>query len=163
MKIGIISDTHDHHVNVLKAIDIFNEQKVSYVFHAGDMVSPFTGKAFAALKGVQFIAVFGNCDGEKLLLRNSIEDFGGQIHERSCTEEIEGRRIFMTHVPNTLDKVAGSGRFDLVIYGHTHSRDIRKVDKTLIVNPGEATDWITGKSSVVVLELGDMAVETIIL
>ena len=39
MKIGIISDTHDAHRNVLRAIEIFNDRAVEYVFHAGDMVT----------------------------------------------------------------------------------------------------------------------------
>ena len=56
MKIGILSDTHDAHENVLKAIKIFNEHKVSYVFHAGDMVSPFTARAFADVAPAKFIA-----------------------------------------------------------------------------------------------------------
>ena len=38
MKIGIISDTHDHHSNVIKAIRIFNERRVKYVLHAGDII-----------------------------------------------------------------------------------------------------------------------------
>jgi len=161
MKIGIISDSHDHHVNTLKAIEVFNEHKVYYVLHAGDIVSPFAAKAFSEVKGAKFIAVFGNCDGEKLFLKKTIEDFGGQIYEHIYTGEIAGKRIFMTHVPSTLDEVAGSGRFDLVIYGHTHKKDIRKVGDTLIINPGETTDWITGESAVVVLDLDDMQAEVI--
>ena len=54
-----------------------------------------------------------------------------------------------------------SGKYDLVIYGHTHKQDIRKVGDTLVINPGETTDWITGKSNVVVLNLDDMSVESI--
>ena len=50
MKIGIISDSHDHHENVLRAIEIFNDQGVEYVLHGGDIVSPFTAKAFAGLE-----------------------------------------------------------------------------------------------------------------
>lgn len=161
MKIGIISDSHDHHANVLKAIEVFNEREVDYVLHAGDIVSPFTAKAFAQIKGAKFIAVFGNCDGDKLFLKSTIEDFSGEIHQQVYTAEVEGKRIFMTHIPSTLDEVVGSGKFDLVVYGHTHKKDIRKVGGTLIINPGETTDWITGESAVVVLELDDMNYEEI--
>ena len=38
MKIGILSDTHDDIDNVNKAIDIFQENDVKAVIHAGDMV-----------------------------------------------------------------------------------------------------------------------------
>ena len=161
MKIGIISDTHDHHANVLKAIEIFNDRKVDYILHAGDMVSPFTAKAFAKVGGAKLIAIFGNCDGEKLFLKSSIEDFGGEIHGGIYSGNIGGRRIFMTHLPDMLEEVVDSGKFDVVIYGHTHKQDIRNIGKTLVVNPGETTDWITGKPAVVVLELDDMSFEVI--
>jgi putative phosphoesterase len=161
MKIGIISDSHDAHQNVLKAIEVFNEQKVDYILHAGDMVSPFTAKAFAEVKNAKFIAVFGNCDGEKVFLKSTIESFGGEVYEDSYTGQIGGREIFMTHRPSALDEVAGSGKYDLVVYGHTHKQDIRRVGGTLIINPGESTDWLTGSSAVVVLDADNMSAEVI--
>lgn len=161
MKIGIISDSHDHHANVLKAVEVFNEQKVAYVLHAGDIVAPFTAKAFAGVEGAKFIAVFGNNDGEKLFLVSTINDFGGEIHEDPYIGEIGDKRIFMTHKPSVLESIVNGNKYDLVIYGHTHKKDVRKVGKTLVVNPGETTDWLTDESSVVVLELDDMSLEEI--
>ena len=161
MKVGIISDTHDHHKNVLKAIEIFNERKVEYVLHAGDMVSPFTAKAFADVKGARFIAVFGNCDGEKIMLKSNIEQFVGEIHEDNYRGQIDDKQIYMTHIPGAIEAVAESGKYDLIVYGHTHHKDIRKVGDTLIVNPGETTDWITGQSGIAILDTSDMSVEEI--
>jgi len=40
MKIGILSDTHDDYENTNKAIDIFQENDVKAVIHAGDIISP---------------------------------------------------------------------------------------------------------------------------
>jgi predicted phosphodiesterase len=31
------------------------------------------------------------------------------------------------------------------------------VGKTLIINPGEATDWVTGSARIVILDLADMS------
>ena len=159
MKIGIISDSHDHHQNILKAVKIFSEQKVNYIFHAGDIISPFAAKAFSEVKGPKFIAVFGNNDGEKLILASTIKNFGGEIYDGPHTTETGGRKIFITHKPDMLDEVIVSGRYDLVIYGHTHRQDIRKVGKTLVINPGESTDWLTDNPCIVVLELDDMNAE----
>ncbi len=161
MKIGIISDTHDAHQGVLKAIEILKQHQVEYVLHAGDIVSPFTAKAFADLGGAKFIVVFGNNEGEKLFVASTIKEFGGQIYEYAYKGTLGKRKIFMTHVPTTIEEVARSGEYDLVIYGHTHKQDIRKVGNTLVVNPGEATDWLTGKSTMVILELDDMSYESI--
>ena len=159
MKIGIISDSHDNHVNVLKAVDIFNYEKVDYILHAGDIISPIAAKAFSKVKDSQFIAVFGNCDGEKLLLKSTIEAFGGQIHNQPYIGQIEGKKIFMTHTPGALDAVIDSDRYDLIVYGHTHKQDIRTVGTSLVINPGELTDWVTGESDLVILQLEDMSWE----
>ena len=161
MKIGILSDSHDAHEHVLDVIEIFKENKVDYILHAGDIVSPFTAKAFADVTGAKFIAVFGNCDGEKLFLKSTIEWFGGEIYDAIYTGNISGKRIFMTHKPDTIEEVAASGKYDIVIYGHTHKKDIRKIGETMIINPGEITDWITGKSNAVILNSDDMTINNI--
>ena len=45
MKIGFITDTHDRQEILMKAIEIFAEQDVVYVLHAGDITSPATAEA----------------------------------------------------------------------------------------------------------------------
>lgn len=159
MKIGIISDSHNQHVNILKAVDILNEEKVRYVLHAGDIVSPVAVTAFSNVRDSQFIAVFGNCDSEKKILSSTIENFGGQIHNQPYIGQIGNKNIFMTHTPSNLEAVIESGKYDVVIYGHTHKQDIRKAGSTLVINPGELAGWVTGKSSLVILQLDDMSYE----
>jgi len=157
MRIGILSDTHDHHRNVTRAIEIFAHHRAQYVFHGGDIVAPFTAQAFAELHDARLIAVFGNNDGEKLHLKRTIEGFGGEIHEYCYKGELDGKRVYMTHTNHNVEEVAASQMYDLLIYGHTHRQDIRRVGRTLIINPGEATDWITGSARVVILDLKDMS------
>jgi putative phosphoesterase len=161
MLIGIISDSHDHHQNILKAVKVFSERGVRYVFHAGDIISPFAARKFSEVDGSKFMAVFGNNDGEKLMLKSTVEGFGGEICEGPYATEIAGRQIFMTHKPYMLDEIIGSGKYDLVIYGHTHKQDIRRAGGTLVINPGESTDWLTGQPWVVILNLDDMKSEEI--
>ena len=163
MRIGIISDTHDHHHCVLDAIDLFNEKKVDIVLHAGDIISPFTAKAFADLDCRKIIAVFGNNDGEKLALRKTFDSIGGEIHEYSYKGCLDGKEVYMTHIPNDIDQIIASQQYDLVIYGHTHRQDIHQEGKTLVINPGEGTDWITGKSEMVILDTKTMECEKIII
>jgi putative phosphoesterase len=159
MKIGIISDSHDHHANVLKAVEIFKNENVEYILHAGDIVSPFTAKAFGEVKNAKFIAVFGNNDGEKHLLKSTIEGFGGEIHHDPYHGKIAGKTVLITHKPAILDNVIASGKYDLIVYGHTHFKDIRTVGKTLIINPGEATDWLSGKGSLVILDTDSLKIK----
>jgi putative phosphoesterase len=152
MKIGIISDSHDHHANVLKAVEIFKNEQVQYILHAGDIVSPFTAKAFGEVKNARFIAVFGNNDGEKPVLKSTIESFGGEIHRDPYRGKIAGKRVLITHKPGILDEAIAGGKYDLIVYGHTHFRDIRTVGETLIINPGESTDWLSGKGRLIILD-----------
>ena len=159
MKIGIVSDSHGHHINVLRAVDVLNEEKVQYVLHAGDIISPVDAQAFSNVRGAQFIAVFGNCDGEKIFLRSTIEDFGGQIHNQPYVGQIGDKNIFMTHIPNSLDAFIESGKYDVVIYGHTHKRDIRNIGSSLVINPGELTSRTKEENSLVILQLDDMSYE----
>lgn len=159
MKIGIITDTHDHHANVLKAIEIFNTQKVQYIFHAGDIVSQYTAKAFKDCKNAKLIAIYGNNDGEKLILKSVVESFGGEIYQDPYSGEVGGKKIFMTHKPSVLDEIIVSQRYDIIIYGHTHFRDIRTAGKTLIINPGEATDWVCGRGNLVILDTHSLNIE----
>ena len=161
MKVGIISDTHDDHDSINKAVGVFNKQKVSYILHAGDIVAPFSAKAFEKCTQTKFIAVYGNNDGEKLYLKSIVNGFGGEIHEYCYKGTLQGRSIYMTHTHHNMDEIIASGMYDMVIYGHTHLQDIRQVGKTLIVNPGESTDWITGSGHVVIVELDDMSYDII--
>ena len=161
MKVGIVSDSHDSQQKAKRAAEIFTEHKVDYIFHAGDITSPHTAEILAAVDGAKLIAVFGNCDRNRFLLADTIRNLGGEIYEPPYTGNVAGKRIFMTHIPNMLDEVAGSGLYDLVIYGHTHKQDIRTVAQTLVINPGQSRSWFGGGAQVVILDTDDMATERI--
>ena len=158
MKAGIISDTHDNTINVSKVIDIFSRHKVSYIFHAGDITLPLTAGAFSNIAGAKFISVFGNCDIHKNELKEKIESFGGQIGS-FYTGQINGKRIFMTHTLNNLPEQAKSGKYDIIIYGHTHKPDIRRIGSTLIINPGKAGG--NEESCVVIMDFDRVTCKTI--
>ncbi len=162
MKIGIISDTHDGHHNAIRAGEIFNQKKVDFILHAGDIESRDTAEIFAGINEAKFIAVYGNCDTERAELTEAITNLGGEIHE-IYEGQIGGKRIFMAHQPELMKGAIERDEFDLVIYGHTHKLDIRKVGRTLVINPGTARRWQMGSPHVVIVELDHMVTETIAL
>ena len=157
MLIGIMSDTHDNLVLTQKAIDLFNTNKVEHVIHAGDYTSPFTLKLFSTLR-CPFSGVFGNNDGDKLLL---LERANGNIHNQPYLFSLNQKKILVMHEHHIIDALADSGHFDLIVYGHTHEADIRKVNKTLVVNPGEVGTWLYGKSTVALADLNAMTAEAV--
>ncbi|MBU2567328.1 MAG: metallophosphoesterase [Elusimicrobia bacterium] len=151
MKIGIMSDTHENMPMIAKAVSVFNREKVDLIFHAGDIISPITGREFKELKS-KLVAVFGNNDGEKRFLREKFSQIG-ELHEPPYKAEVNGFSVLLMHQPDSLEKFASSGKYDIIIYGHTHRVDVRTVGETLIINPGEAGGWLDGKSTIGILEL----------
>jgi len=157
MLIGIMSDTHDNLVPTRKAIELFNNRRVEFVIHAGDYTSPFTLKLFKDLK-CKFAGIFGNNDGDKLLLQERAE---GNIHNQPYIFTLSGKKIVVMHEHQVADALADSGHFDLVVYGHTHKADVRKIKNTLLVNPGEVSTWLYGKSTVAIVDLSKMEAEIV--
>ncbi len=155
MLIGILSDTHDDVIMIKKAVGLFNEKRVSHVLHAGDIISPFNFEIFRELK-CGFSAIFGNNDGDKVLLKAKSH---GNIHNQPYITTIHKRKVVVVHEPDLVDAIAESGLFDLIIYGHTHRPDIRKVNRTTIINPGKASRLLRGKVTVAIMDLENMEVD----
>ncbi len=150
MKIGVVSDTHDNLFKIKEMVEILNLHRVKFVLHAGDFVAPFSLSPLEELH-CEWKGVFGNNDGEKEgLIRRS----GGRIKEKPLFLEMDSRRIVLTH--EFKDYPA-----DVLIFGHTHSVEVRQDDKKLILNPGEVCGWLTGKSSLAILDLKKLKPEVI--
>ena len=168
MKIAVISDSHDHKDNILKAVSIINERNVDALIHCGDYVAPFVRRWFNELKDSikkNFFGVFGNNDGERIFLKENL----GQICEFSQNGneliiELGGKRIFASHMPKqeTLDALANSGSFDIILSGHTHFLSNKKLKNgILVVNPGEVCGYLTGKATFAIIDTEKMESEII--
>ncbi len=159
MKVGIISDTHDNLAATSKAVEVFNREGIDILIHAGDFVSPFTEKPFRALKA-PLVGVYGNNDGDRLLLKEKYREKGvGEIHEDPYGFEFEAKRMIVTHKPVIVDALAASGMYDVVVYGHTHKAVIEHKRDALVINPGECCGYLTGRSTVAILDLETWDVE----
>jgi putative phosphoesterase len=153
LEIGIIADTHDNLPQVAKAVELFNHQRVDLVLHAGDFVAPFAAREFTGLQ-MRLTGVFGNNDGDKLLLLNRLKG-KGELYEDYHELELEGKKIVLMHQPKFLEALIASRRYDLIVYGHTHQIDIRE-GSPLVINPGECCGWTTGNSTVAIVDLDTM-------
>ena len=51
--------------------------------------------------------------------------------------EFNRRKIAFCHFPDIAKKLAQSGKFDLVFYGHSHRPWDEKIGNTHMINPGE--------------------------
>ena len=154
MLIGAISDTHDNLAQIEKAVKFLNEQKVVLVLHSGDYVAGFVIPRLAKLN-CPLVGVFGNNDGDhELLKKRFAETSNCTIHERFTQVILDGYRIALLHGHETelLDAIVDSGYFDAVIHGHSHMKAIEHKGKTIAINPGELCGYLTGTSSLALLD-----------
>jgi putative phosphoesterase len=154
MLIGAISDTHDNLPLIEKAVQALNEQKVGLVLHAGDYVAGFVVPKLAKLN-CPLIGVFGNNDGDHELLKKRFSETANcTIHDRFTQITIESYRIALLHGHETelLNAIVDSGYFNAVIHGHSHNLRIEQKGKTLSINPGELCGYLTGKSTIAILD-----------
>ncbi|MCX7918127.1 MAG: metallophosphoesterase [bacterium] len=158
MKIVIISDTHDN----LNAITAFGEKlkeiKPDFLLHAGDFCAPFAVRAIKQF-GIPMKAVFGNNDGDKIMLTQSAEGFA-EIKEAPFIFELGTRKFAMEHYQDNVNSLATSNQFEVVIFGHTHKLDIR-TQPCLIINPGELCGWLTRRKTAVLLDTDTLAIKII--
>jgi len=151
--VGIISDSHDNRPAIRKAVEEFNRSSCSLVIHAGDFIAPFTIREFEKLNA-PFIGVFGNNDGERKGLAAQFSKIGS-IHEPPFEFDHSGKRFVVMHDPDYLEESLGRDDVDVIVYGHLHRIDIRD-GRPMVINPGESCSWLTGRSTVVKLDLSEM-------
>jgi putative phosphoesterase len=167
--VGVLSDSHDNLDNVIKAMEILKKRDIKTILHLGDFVSPFTLLRFVS-NGFRVIAVLGNNDGDKLGMMRIASLNNSEIHEPPHQLIIEGKKILMIHGKGSIEEtrefaeaLASSGKYDAVLYGHTHIIDSRIIRDTLLLNPGELYGKLTGKASLAILNIKDLSVEIITL
>lgn len=154
MLIGVMSDTHDNIMQTKKAIETFNRKKVEHVLHAGDIISPFMIDTLKELRA-PLTAVFGNNDGDRALLeRKSGLRSSMKIAGTFARIDLGGMRIGLVHGNDRelLETLTTCGSLDLLVYGHTHRPEIRKEGSLLVVNPGEVFGYLTGRSTVALVD-----------
>ncbi|MDA8091293.1 MAG: metallophosphoesterase [Nitrospiraceae bacterium] len=153
MLIGIMSDSHDDMESIIKAVLFFNSKKVEMVLHAGDLVAPFTFEEALGKLDAPFTGVFGNNDGDRLMLSKKS---GERFFDAPYVMEAAGKRLVLMHEPRLVDELAESGKFDAIIYGHLHKHEIREKDGTLIISPGKLARLHKGESTVALLDTETM-------
>jgi len=157
-KIGVFSDSHDREDKIKKAVEIFVKEKVDAIVHCGDFVAPFISRWLGPLKeaSIPGYSVFGNNDGELEFSLKIMKPFFKNTGHLN-TVIIGGIKIAITHghFEELLNTLVESGVYDIVLTGHTHVIVNEMRGKTLVVNPGEACGYLTGKATCAIIEFED--------
>ena len=157
MRIGVVSDTHNHLRNVERIVDLFHAADVECVIHTGDITQPKTLTALSALR-IPLYGVYGNNDLEREDLERAAHEYGMTLRDPPFPLLLASRRIVVVHDPRELARVA-AGSFEVALHGHIHRRMIERAGGRLIFNPGECAGHLPGHNAVGVVDLASLDTE----
>jgi len=162
MKICIVSDSHDNWSVLKKALAVAAEMGCEHFLFAGDFISPPGLACFSTYHGAVHM-VWGNNEGEKVGFLEKIRDIDNVTHYGDVMEmTFDGVRVYMNHYPGIAENAAQTGKYDLVIFGHTHMYSEQKLENgTLLLNPGELEGYRSGVSSMAVFDTNSRNVERV--
>jgi putative phosphoesterase len=155
VKAGILSDSHDNRGSAADILYVFMREGVGTILHLGDVCSPTVLEPYRVC-GLPLLGVFGNNDVD----RQGLQAVSGNgFHPGPFALEIAGRKVLMSHAFDELQgEIEERGKFDLVLFGHTHRPLTMHVGRATVLNPGEACGFVTGRPTCAVIDLETMAV-----
>jgi hypothetical protein len=129
----IISDTHEDLATIRMVLAHLRNRPVDLIVHLGDY---FNDTGLMESEGHRLIKVPGTWDPQY---------YDPHVPNRRFIE-VAGWKIFLTHTPeshyNDLpgdpkpEAVIHDGKADLFLFGHTHRAEIRRLNGTVMINPG---------------------------
>ncbi|MEW5988953.1 MAG: metallophosphoesterase family protein [Chloroflexota bacterium] len=146
MRIVILSDIHD---NVWKLAAVLNSaQTADALICCGDLCSPFIIDRLAEGFPGPIYVVFGNNDADLFRITTNAKRYdhvhlAGEFLER----DLGGKRFAVHHFNNVALALAGSGRYDVVCFGHNHVFQVEMRVSTLLINPGSIMGYHPGNKA----------------
>ncbi|MEO0271429.1 MAG: metallophosphoesterase [candidate division WOR-3 bacterium] len=160
MKIACISDTHDNLEAVVKAFKKINQRKIDFVFHLGDIISPFTLNKIREIYSGKLVAIFGNNDGEKQGLYERAKSLNFEIYEPPLLYELKKIKFMLFHIYPE-DYFAETKGIDFLLFGHWHKVIHVRKENTIFLNPGEACGYLYDKKTFAIIDLKTKEVEIV--
>ncbi len=152
MKSLVISDIHDHILNLESVLQLANTASCDSIICCGDLCSSFILDLIHKNYQLPVHIVFGNNDGDQFHLNQKATILNLdrkpncqiQLHGQFLIAEkghkldgiIPSASIAVYHYPQMAEILARSGIFDFVFYGHNHKSSIETRGTCLLANPG---------------------------
>src|SRR5215217_797635 len=133
MRLGILSDIHDHLHNLDAAISYLSRE-TQLLICCGDLCSPFVMDELKKYSGPAHI-VFGNNDADLFRITRK-SDSRVQVYGEFLELNLDNFRVAVNHFDNIAAPIAKSGQYDLVCFGHNHRYSLTRYGKTIALNPG---------------------------
>lgn len=147
MKFIIISDSHGNKEGIDK---IFKEMQFDGLIFLGDGVRDLS----SYMNYNNVYCVSGNCDF-----------FSSIPNEREL--KIMGKKVLITHgnkynvksTLNYLKELCIKENYDIILFGHTHKKEVIQYNNSYIVNPGSFRGKADGKSSGLIMYIGENSIK----
>ncbi len=169
MKIGVMSDTHGslHFFEI--AMKYLGD--CDKIIHAGDILyhgprndipGGYNPKALAERINTldNIIFVKGNCDSDvdQMVIDHPIQNPYTML-------DVDGISIMVTHgyikSKDEMIEEAKKYKVDILIYGHTHKKELVKSGSLVVLNPGSTSIPKDGSRSVAIIESGKILIKDI--
>lgn len=135
MRVAILSDIHDNVWKLEAALRVVAD--CDAMVCCGDLCSPFVLDQLARGFTRPLHIVWGNNDADTFrITAKTVKYPHVRLRGEFFEDDFGGRRVAVNHFDNIALAVARGGEYDAVFYGHNHVFDIRRLGKTLAVNPG---------------------------
>ena len=137
MQVAIISDVHDNIPSLKKVLNYSVGKEIVKIICCGDITNQESLDYLNDYFNGEIFYTFGNADeghlekeklGKKYNKINIFSGFG--------EVDIEGKMVAFVHFPEKAKKLAESGKYDFVFYGHTHKPWTENIGKCEMLNPG---------------------------
>ena len=138
MLVALLSDIHDHTTHLLLALHCAQEQGCTHLLYMGDMAEVSTFRTLREEWPSPIDLILGNNEYETGTFARMAKQWPQTtLHGTQADIVLDSRRIFFCHLPWPASQAAGTGQYDAVFYGHTHTPEIHQAGNTLLANPGE--------------------------
>ncbi|MEM6261029.1 MAG: metallophosphoesterase family protein [Bacteroidota bacterium] len=141
MKLLILSDIHDHVYHLEAVLKV--APQVDHILVCGDLCSPFVLVQLQQALTQPIHIVFGNNDGDTYRMTKLAAEHV-HLYGEFASLEFDDCHIAMTHYPDIAAAISGGNEFDLVCYGHNHIWSAKKVEGTILCNPGTMMGYNPG-------------------
>ena len=80
----------------------------------------------------------------------------GRIRKPPLRLNLAGKKITVVHDSHTVDFAKEDA--DIIVFGHSHKSEIFRLGSKVAINPGECGGWLTGRSSVALVDTEKLTV-----
>ena len=157
MKVGLISDTHNHLRESRRALDLLVARGARHLVHCGDVGEDVVALLSAVCQehGIRAHVAVGNCDRAHLEDAPFLASPAGIERAEAPEFVLAGKRCLALHGDNEtrLAAALAAGTYDYVFTGHSHAPADQRVGNTRRLNPGSPVRPRRGPPTVALLDL----------